>query len=65
MVTKVEDDTIELTTAAIGKMKRRIADLLEPGETVNIYCLYFPGSIEALSKLSSAYIVNFSKIDLM
>nr|CAN80868.1 hypothetical protein VITISV_038604 [Vitis vinifera] len=34
MVTKVEDDTQDLTTAAIGKIKRRIADLLEPGETV-------------------------------
>nr|CAN64184.1 hypothetical protein VITISV_022648 [Vitis vinifera] len=34
MVTKVEDDTQDLTTAAIGKIKRRIADLLEPGETI-------------------------------
>ncbi|KAJ9689476.1 hypothetical protein PVL29_014925 [Vitis rotundifolia] len=34
MVTKVEDDTQDLTAAAIGKIKRRIADLLEPGETV-------------------------------
>ncbi|RVW67890.1 hypothetical protein CK203_061653 [Vitis vinifera] len=52
MVTKVEDDTQDLTTAAIGKIKRRIADLLEPGETVNFSCLCFPGSTGALPKLS-------------
>ena len=60
MVTRVEDDTLELTTEAIGKIKRHIADLLEPGETVNISCLCIPGSIGALPKLSSVYYVNFA-----
>ncbi|KAJ7946718.1 CD2 antigen cytoplasmic tail-binding protein 2 [Quillaja saponaria] len=32
--TNNEDDAHDLSSEAIGKMKRRIADLLEPGETV-------------------------------
>lgn len=55
MVTKVEDDTQELTTAAIGKMKRRIADLLEPGETVKFSCL----CLWSIFELSSVYNADF------
>lgn len=30
-----EDDVQELSSEEVGKIKRRIADLLEPGETVS------------------------------
>ncbi|XP_057496849.1 uncharacterized protein LOC130781625 [Actinidia eriantha] len=33
-VTNNEDDTLDLSSQEIGKIKRRIADVLEPGETV-------------------------------
>lgn len=33
-MTSSEDDVDELSSEDVGKMKRRIADLLEPGETV-------------------------------
>lgn len=38
METTNEDENAELTAQEIGMMKRRMADVLEPGETV---CFYF------------------------
>lgn len=35
LVTNNEDDVDELSSEDIGMMKRRIADVLEPGETVS------------------------------
>lgn len=38
VVTKDDDDDVqELSSNDIAKMKRRIADVLEPGETVNLH----------------------------
>lgn len=36
-VVKNYDDVQELSSKDIAKMKRRIADVLEPGETVNFH----------------------------
>lgn len=37
VVTSNEEDIPDLSSDEIGKMKRRIADVLEPGETVTFY----------------------------
>ena len=39
-MTNNEDDMLDLSSQEIGKIKRRIADVLEPGETV-ISCLFY------------------------
>lgn len=38
---KNEDETHDLSSEDIGKIKRRIADALQPGETVKLHFLLF------------------------
>lgn len=40
-VTTNDNDAPELSSSDIGKIKRRIADILEPGETVVLILLFF------------------------
>lgn len=41
---KNEDEAHDLSSEDIGKIKRRIADALQPGETVKLHfcCLFYP-----------------------
>lgn len=41
VITTNEDEAHDLTSEELGKIKRRIADVLEPGETVNILLTCF------------------------
>lgn len=44
-MTNSEDEIDELSAEDVGKMKRRIADLLEPGETVYYMFTHWCGFI--------------------
>lgn len=56
VVTPAEEDTRELSSDDIGKMKRRIADVLEPGETVSFHFSKF--QIKATELISLCFFLS-------
>ncbi|THG02772.1 hypothetical protein TEA_002792 [Camellia sinensis var. sinensis] len=52
MLTNMDDDIPDLSSQEIGQMKRRIADVLEPGETVQFNVFFPPSCIEDLYEMS-------------
>ncbi|KAK9286794.1 hypothetical protein L1049_015199 [Liquidambar formosana] len=61
-ITNTEDDTQDLSSEDIGKMKRRIADLLEPGETVLRALRRLKGTNDRKEKMSAETKLLFDQL---